>query len=199
MNRQWLLEERSGQHTLPQAAAASTAAVGASGRAARELHSLNQPQCLAYTCRGASLKNSGAATRLRWNGRSAHRLPPEPASVPTNETGVADRHRGCHADSVLGAAEPPPTAQGQLRAAVSNSTGKDCALSLWNGLGGDLDGLSELEAMACTRQSSDARAPFRRCLSQIAPCPQQLPVAVGAPTRYRCSAAGRRSVCSFVP
>ena len=198
MNRQWLLEERSGQHTLPQAAAASTAAVGVSGRAARELHSLNQPQCLACTCGGASLKESGAATRLRWNGRSAHRLPPKPASVPTNETG-ADRRRGCHADSVLGAAEPPPTAQGQLRAAVSNSTGKHCALSLWNGLGGDLDGLSELEAMACTRQSSDASAPFRRCHSQIASWPSTVTC------RRRCShplpllGSGPTLGLSFVP
>ena len=54
----------------------------------------------------------------------------------------------------------------QLRAAVSRSTGKHGALSLWNSLGGDLDGLSELEAMAmhkaelrhkCTLQAASHR------------------------------------------
>ena len=54
----------------------------------------------------------------------------------------------------------------QHRAAVSRSTGKHGALSLWNGLGGDLHGLSELEGVAmhtaelrrkCTLQAASHR------------------------------------------
>ena len=76
--------------------------------------------------------------------------------------------------------------------AVSRSTGKHGALSLWNGLGGDLDGLSELEGVAMHKAELRRKCTPQAASHRLLRCAQQLAVAVGAAaartTRYRCSA-----------
>ena len=170
MNRQWLCSKSARDSTDSPASRCGKHGGGGNG----QLHLIKHPQCLACTCRGASLKNSAAAQAASL------------ASTVVRPPHGADRLGGCHADPVLAAAEPPPFDRQAWRLVALE----------WPRWG-------PRRALRARRSGMHKAELRRKCTPQAAShrllrCAQQLAVAVGAAaartTRYRCLAAGRRSV-----